>query len=120
MALPSAMSGLHDVSHVLQLNKFIPNPFEPVELDSVELKSDLTFQPEPDRIVNRDVKSLRNKEIPIVKVVWKGSPEGEATWGVDCNIRLKRILNVYLVLFRACLRCVKGVLVLLCRRYISE
>jgi len=49
-------------------------------LDSVDLKSDLTFQPEPDRIVDRDVKSLRNKEIPLVKVVWKGSLDDEATW----------------------------------------
>jgi hypothetical protein len=79
LALPPAMSGLHDVFHVLQLKKYISDPFQPVELDSIELKSDLTFQPEPERIVDRDVKSLRNKEILIVKVVWKGSPDGEAT-----------------------------------------
>jgi len=86
LALPPAMSGLHDVFHVSQLKKFIPNPFEPVELDSVELKSDLTFQPEPDRIIERDVKSLRNKEIPLVKVVWKGSPDGEATWELESEM----------------------------------
>jgi len=91
LALPPVMSGLHDVFHVSQLKKFILNPFEPVELDSVELKSDLTFQPEPDRIVNRDVKSLRNKDIPIVKVAivkveWKGSPEGEATWELESDM----------------------------------
>ena len=86
LALPPAMSGLHDVFHVSQLKKFIPNPFEPVELDSVELKSDLTFQPEPDRIIEHDVKSLRNKEIPLVKVVWKGSPDGEATWELESEM----------------------------------
>jgi len=80
------MSGLHDVFHVSQLKKFIPNPFEPVALDSVELKSDLTFQPEPDRIVDRDVKSLRSKEIPLVKVVRKGSPDGEATWELESEM----------------------------------
>jgi hypothetical protein len=67
LALPPAMSGLHDVFHVSQLKKYISDPFQPVELDSIELKSDLTFQPEPDRIVDRDVKSLRSKEIPIVR-----------------------------------------------------
>jgi hypothetical protein len=74
------MSGLHDVFHVSQLKKYVSDPFQPVELDSIELKSDLTFQPEPEMIVDRDVKSLRNKEIPIVKVIWKGSADGEATW----------------------------------------
>jgi len=69
LALPPAMSGLHDVFNVSQLKKYVPDPFEPVELGSIELKSDLTFQPEPERIVDRDVKSLRSKEIPIVKVV---------------------------------------------------
>jgi len=77
------MSGLHDVFHVSQLKKSFSDPFEPVELDSIELKSDLTFQPEPDRIVDRDVKSLRSKEIPLVKVGWKGSPDGKATWELE-------------------------------------
>jgi len=94
LALPLAMSGLHDVFHVSQLEKFILNPFEPVELDSVDLKSDLTFQPEPDRIVDRDVKSLRNKEIPLMKVVWKGSADGEATWELESEM-----LNQYSQLF---------------------
>jgi hypothetical protein len=86
LALPPAMSGLHDVFHVSQLKKYIPDPFQPVELDSIELRSDLTFQPEPERIVHRDVKSLKNKEIPIVKVIWKGSPDGEATWELESEM----------------------------------
>jgi len=88
------MSGLHDVFHVSQLKKYISDPFKPVELDSIELRSDLTFQPEPDRIVDRDVKSLGSKEIPLVKVVWKGSPDGEATWELESEM-----LNQYPQLF---------------------
>lgn len=72
------MSGLQDVIHVSQMKKYIPDPFQPVELESIELRSDLTFLPEPEWVVDRDVKSLRSKEIPIVKVVWKGSSDGEA------------------------------------------
>jgi len=94
LALPPAMSGLHDVFHVSQLKKYIMDPFEPVELDSIELKSDLTFQPELDRIVGCDVKSIRRKEIPLVKVVWKGSLDGEATWELESEM-----LNQYPQLF---------------------
>jgi len=94
LALPLAMSGLHDVFHVSQLKKYISDPFEPVELDSIELWSDLPFQPEPDRIIDRYMKSLRRKEIPLVKVVWKGSPDGEATWELESEM-----LNQYPQLF---------------------
>ena len=86
LALPPAMSGLHDMFHVSQLKKYIPDPFELVELDAIELKSYLTFQPELERITNRDAKSLRSKEIPIVKVVWRGSPDGEATWEIESKM----------------------------------
>ena len=94
LALPPAMSGLHDVFDVSQLKKYLLDPFPPAELDSIELKSDLTFQPKLERIVDRDVKSLRNKEIPIVKVAWRGSPDGEATWELESEM-----LNQYPHLF---------------------
>ncbi len=45
LALPPAMSGLHDVFHVSQLKKYILDPFELVQLDSIELKLNFTFQP---------------------------------------------------------------------------
>ncbi|CAJ2628780.1 unnamed protein product [Trifolium pratense] len=87
LALPPAMSGLHDVFHVSQLRKFVPDPFTTVDLDTVDLKSDLTFQPQPVHIIGRDVKALRSKTIPIVKVLWEGSPDGEATWELESEMR---------------------------------
>jgi len=45
LALPPAMSGLHDVFHVSQLKKYILDPFELVQLDSIELKLNFAFQP---------------------------------------------------------------------------
>jgi hypothetical protein len=77
------MSGMHDVFHVSQLRKFIPDPFQPVELETIDLKPDLTYQPEPVQIVGRDVKVLRSKRIPIVKVEWGQSPESEFTWELE-------------------------------------
>ena len=70
LALPPSMSGLHDVFHVSQLRKYIPDPYRPVELEQIDLQPDLTYQPDPVRIVERDAKILRNKRIPIVKVEW--------------------------------------------------
>ncbi|MCI22046.1 hypothetical protein A2U01_0043221, partial [Trifolium medium] len=58
----------------------------PVELETIDLQPDLTYQPEPVRIVDRDVKVLRSKEIPIVKVEWGQSPDGEFTWELESEM----------------------------------
>jgi hypothetical protein len=86
LALPPSMSGLHDVFHVSQLKKYIPDPFQPLAFETVELRSDLTFQPQPIQVVDRSIKTLRNKEIPLVKVIWEGSPPGEATWELESKM----------------------------------
>jgi hypothetical protein len=46
-----------------------------------------TYQPNPVRIVDRDVKSLRNKKIPVVKVEWSQSPDGEFTWELESDMK---------------------------------
>jgi hypothetical protein len=79
LALPPSMSGLHDVFHVSQLRKYIPDPYRPIAIEQIDLQPDLTYQPDPVRIVDRDVKTLRNKRIPIVKIEWAQSPNGEYT-----------------------------------------
>ncbi|GAU50355.1 hypothetical protein TSUD_283640 [Trifolium subterraneum] len=86
LALPPSMSKMHDVFHVSQLRKFILDPFVPVELESIDLQPDLTYQPDPIRIVDRDVKTLRSKKIPIVKVEWSQSPDDEFTWELESEM----------------------------------
>jgi hypothetical protein len=58
------------VFHVSQLQKYIHDPYRPVELEQIDLQPDLTYQPDPVRIVERDAKIFQNKRIPIVKVEW--------------------------------------------------
>ncbi|MCI77130.1 hypothetical protein A2U01_0098400, partial [Trifolium medium] len=46
----------------------------------------MTFKPQPVQIVDRDVRKLRNRTIPVVKVIWEGSPDGEATWELESEM----------------------------------
>ncbi|XP_058758681.1 uncharacterized protein LOC131631939 [Vicia villosa] len=87
LALPPSLSGLHDVFHVSQLRKFVPDPFHPILSDAVEIEPDLPFQPQPARILEYASKSLRNKEIPLVKVLWEESRPEEATWELEAEMR---------------------------------
>lgn len=87
LALPPSLSGLHDVFHVSQLKKYIPNPFQPLSYDTIPLRPNLTFQPMPVQVVDHSLKTLRNKTIPMVKVIWEGSTPEEATWELEEDMR---------------------------------
>ncbi|KAA3465848.1 DNA/RNA polymerases superfamily protein [Gossypium australe] len=45
----------------------------------IEIKSDMTYEEEPIRILVHEVKELRNKKIPLVKVLWRRHRIEEAT-----------------------------------------
>ena len=87
LALPPSLSEMHDVFHVSQLRKFIPDPLQPVLPEMIEIETDLTFEPLPSRIVGRETKVLRNKEIPLVKVQWDMTHPGDATWELESEMR---------------------------------
>lgn len=83
LALPPFLSEMHDVFHVSQLQKFIFYPLQPILPDSVGIEADLTFEPQPSRVVIRETKVLRNKEITLVKVQWDALHPSDATRELD-------------------------------------
>ncbi|XP_072066928.1 uncharacterized protein [Arachis hypogaea] len=89
LALPSELSMIHPVFHVLMLRKYLPDPSHVLAPQAIELKEDLSFEEEPVDIVDRQVKKLRSKEIASVKVVWKNHSIEEATWEVEDAMRDK-------------------------------
>ena len=57
--------------HVSMLKKYISDPSHVLEAPPIELKEDLSFEVQPVGIVDQKLKELRNKVIPMVKVLWK-------------------------------------------------
>ena len=86
IALPPFLSKIHDVLHVSQLRKYVPDPSHVIREDDVQLKDNLTFDVAPVRIEDRRVKQLRNKEVPLVKVIWNQAT-GDATWELEEKMR---------------------------------
>ncbi|XP_016738023.1 uncharacterized protein [Gossypium hirsutum] len=48
--------------------------------EEIKVRLDLTFEEEPMQILDREVKVLRKKSIPLVKVLWHNHSSEEATW----------------------------------------
>ena len=80
LALPPKLAGIHDVFHVSMLRRYRSDPSHTLQKLPVELKENLSYIEEPVSILARDRKVLRNKVIPLVKVLWKNHYEEEATW----------------------------------------
>ncbi|KAA3480523.1 DNA/RNA polymerases superfamily protein [Gossypium australe] len=61
----------------------------------IEIQSDMTYEEEPIRILAREVKELRNKKIPLVKVLWHRDGVEKATWEPKDSMRRQysNILN---------------------------
>ncbi|XP_050895923.1 uncharacterized protein LOC127102618 [Lathyrus oleraceus] len=87
VALPPNLSNLHDVFHVSQLRKYIPDPYHVVQMDDIQVRDNLTVETMPLRIEGRETKSLWGKEIDLVKVVWIGAVEESTTWELENRMR---------------------------------
>ncbi|KAL0285964.1 UNVERIFIED_CONTAM: Transposon Ty3-G Gag-Pol polyprotein [Sesamum calycinum] len=89
LALPAELSQIHDVFHVSMLRRYRSDPSHILREPEIEVSEGLTYVEEPTEILDRSIKKLRNKEIPMVKVRWSHHSPREATWEVEENMREK-------------------------------
>ncbi|GKA73116.1 hypothetical protein Tco_0779332 [Tanacetum coccineum] len=68
LRLPQELSSIHDTFHVSNLKKCLANASLQVPLEEIEINDNLHFVEEPIDIVDIEVKKLKRKWIPIVKV----------------------------------------------------
>ena len=80
LALPPDTEKIHNVFHVSMLRRYRSDPSWVVSSKTIELRPDFTYEEAPVEILARDVKELRNKRIPLVKVLWRNHKTEEATW----------------------------------------
>jgi hypothetical protein len=86
VGLPPHLSNLHDVFHVSQLRKYVAEPSHVIPRYDMKVRDNLMIETLPVRIEGRDVKKLRGKEIPLVKVVWKWAAGESLTWELESKM----------------------------------
>ena len=89
LELPPDMAAIHNVFHVSMLKKCTPSTDQVIETQSVQVQDDLSYESRPIQILDREVKRLRNKEIPLVKVLWRNQQFEEATWEREDDMKQK-------------------------------
>ena len=87
LALPPELEKIHSVFYVSMLRRYRSDPSHVVSSETIELRPDLTYEEESVEILAREVKELRSKKIPLVKVLWRNHKTEEATWESEETMR---------------------------------
>ena len=69
LALPQELAKLHDVLHMSMLRRYRSNESYILPVQEIQVQADLSYDEEPKAILAREVKQLRHKQVPLVKVL---------------------------------------------------
>ncbi|GJT03812.1 putative reverse transcriptase domain-containing protein [Tanacetum coccineum] len=87
LTLPPQLSHVHDVFHVSLLRGYHYHPLHVASYPFDQIQPDMSLSEEPESILDRQERVMRNKVIPFVKILWKNHPEREATWETEESMR---------------------------------
>ncbi|XP_021979752.1 uncharacterized protein LOC110875865 [Helianthus annuus] len=87
LELPEELSGIHSTFHVSHLRKCLADETAYIPQDDIEVDNSLNYVVKPVSILDRKVRSLRNKEIDQVKVKWEHRKGSDTTWESEEEMR---------------------------------
>ncbi|GKB95723.1 putative reverse transcriptase domain-containing protein [Tanacetum coccineum] len=89
LKLPEQLSRVHSIFHVSNLKKcFVYEPLA-IPLDEIQIDDKLNFIEEPVKIMDREVKRIKQSRIPIVKFHWNSRRGLEFTWEREDQMKKK-------------------------------
>ena len=76
------------------LRRYRSYPSHILPIQDIQVQEDFTFDEESKAILDREIRQLRNEQVPLVKVLWQHHDMEEATWEPESTMRVQ-----YLQLF---------------------
>ena len=89
LAFPLEFAKLHDVYHVSMLRRYRSDTSHILPVQDIQVQEYFTFDEEPKAILNREIRQLRNKQVPLVKVFLQHHGMEEATWEPESTMRVQ-------------------------------
>ena len=89
LEFPTELVAVHPVFQISLLKKCVGDPASIVPLETVAVKDSLSYEDVPIHIIDRQVRRLRNKEVPSFKVLWRSHSVEGATWEAEAAMKAK-------------------------------
>ena len=89
LVLPPQLAKVHNVFHVSQLRRYVFDPSHVLQHEPIQLVESLQYEEKPLRILGREVRKLRSRTIPLVKVLWSGQDGDSATWEKEDDMLIR-------------------------------
>nr|GEU84109.1 hypothetical protein [Tanacetum cinerariifolium] len=89
LELPRELSRVHHTFHVSNLKKCYADKPLAMPLEGVHIDDALQFVEEPVEIMEREIKRLKQSQIPLVKVRWNSRRGSEFTWEREDSFKRK-------------------------------
>ncbi|XP_035838246.1 uncharacterized protein LOC118485856 [Helianthus annuus] len=97
LALPPQLSHVHNVFHISSLRGYNYHPLHVISYPLLSIHEDLSYEEEPEAILDRQERVLRRKVIPFVKILWKNHSELELSLIVPHLVSTpKRMITKYI------------------------
>ena len=87
LALSPELAQIHNVFHVSMLRRYRSDPSHVLKDPDIQICENLSYIEERVNIVDCQIKQLRRKDIPMVKIIWKNHGVEEATWETEEKMR---------------------------------
>ncbi|WMV60292.1 hypothetical protein MTR67_053677 [Solanum verrucosum] len=87
LELPQELAAVHPVFHISMLKKCIGDPSLILPTESIKIKDNLSYEEIPVQILDRQVRTLRTKDVASVKVLWRNQFVEEATWEAEEDMK---------------------------------
>ena len=87
LALPPQLLGIHDVFHISLLRKYELDVSHILDWQELKLQENMKYEDRPRKILDVQERVLRNKVIPLVKVLWEHHGVEEGTWELEADVK---------------------------------
>ncbi|WMV58382.1 hypothetical protein MTR67_051767 [Solanum verrucosum] len=87
LELPQVLATVHPVFHISMFKKCMGDPSLIVPTENIVIKDNLSYEEILVKILDRQVRKLRTKEVASVKVLWRNKFFEEATWEAEEDMK---------------------------------
>nr|GEW37423.1 hypothetical protein [Tanacetum cinerariifolium] len=94
LELLDELCGVHNTFYVSNLKRCLADENLIILLEEIQLDDKLHFIEEPVKIMDREVKQLKQSRIPIVKVQWNSRPGPEFIWEREDLFKIDPVLEM--------------------------